>query len=182
MFQWFTNWRKRRQKRHDEERRSEKLAAAAEFLREAGYSVYGPDDTALFRYWDGEAVREADPFLTLRKLLAWQKEIGDETIAEAMAAREPAATIVVDGLCDMFAVKPWSPENPKGLTGWELLRIYRQFEALLDQLKKNGSPGPTSAEPTDSDASIPPEVPAEAPKPSSGSISTSDAPIPAEVG
>lgn len=182
MFTWISNWRTRRPNRRDQAERATRVAAATSYLESTGYHVYGPDDSALFRYWDGATVREADPFATLRKLLAWQTRIGDQTLADAMAAREPAASTVLGDLYGMFGVNPWSADNPTGLTGWEILRVYREFEDLLAALKKNGSPGPISSEPTGSPSSTSPESPAGPANAPSDCGSTPAASTPAEAG
>lgn len=165
IFTWLREWREKRQTCLQERQRSERT-----------------DQHVLFRYWDGEKTRHVDPFDIVRKLLAWQEEAGQELLAEAKAAKEPAASEVLGQLSTIFGVHPWDEATATGLTGWEILQLARQFEELIETVKKNGSPGPISPQPTDSTPSTGPEPQDEVEKGSLDSGSTPAESIPAADG
>lgn len=91
-----------------------------------------------------------DPFRVFRQLANDPEVNVDECHKAAMSAEEPETTKLVDFLCRVFDVKPFDPVTQTGMTDWEIIDLLGQFQAYLEDLKKNIDPGSTSSEPTDS--------------------------------
>lgn len=135
----------------------------------------------LFRFWDGQQWRYVDPYATYRKLV-YHPTINLEAIGPlAEAGREPEATQLIQVISEGFGIPRWDPDTRRGMTDQELLTVLYQFWDAIEALKKNGSPGPTSWPPTDSESPPAQGSPSSTTKPSSdcGSIGpapTSDGP------
>lgn len=111
----------------------------------------------IFRYFDGEKERGADPLRAHRAFL----EHPTFDIAKhpyGVDAGDPTATrISVDAICDVFHVKRWDDETQTGLPEYEILDLFIQFYCYLDDLKKNTGLIPTSPPDTGLPPSPPPQ-------------------------
>jgi hypothetical protein len=67
----------------------------------------------------------------------------DELIAEDPNIQSEASKIAVQATRDILDIKPWSEDNPDGLTELDTLAVLASFVAFTEQLKKNGSGQPT---------------------------------------
>lgn len=119
-------------------------------------------DRKIFRYFDGQRQRAADPLEILRKLRqhpcdidkaeTLRRETTDETLHDE-AWRE-----LVSAARDVFDINPLDPDG-HGLTEQESYDVLDQFGEFLDSLKKSTDPKPTlppSSEPPDSPESTDP--------------------------
>ena len=95
---------------------------------------------AIFPYHDGTRPRRADPAAIWRGLLSHPTMDLERHVPLAEQGQEPERQIVLDAICQIFAVEQWSEETAAGLTAWELLDLLRQFDEYLAALKKNTSP------------------------------------------
>lgn len=107
----------------------------------------------LFSFWDGSRTRYADPFKVWREI-ANHQDLNLESMADEIdRGAEPETSIAVTVICQAFAVERWSDETHRGLTDSELLNLLADFQAHLEALKKNGSPGPILSPATGSESS-----------------------------
>lgn len=102
----------------------------------------------LFRYHDGQRIRWGDPFALWRGLVN-HPEMNLETMAPLVdEGQEPETSIVLNATAEVFGVQRWDSQAGAGLTDWEILGLLTALQEYLAALKKNTSPGRTSAEPT----------------------------------
>lgn len=104
----------------------------------------------IFRFWDGERDRGADPLSIYRAMLAHPEFVASKHYDLAIKGDLPAIDITVRAVRELFGVRAWT-DSHAGLTEGECLTLLRNFFAYLNALKKNGSPPPTlpgSTEPT----------------------------------
>ena len=101
----------------------------------------------IFRYWDGERWRGADPVLVVRKLsshplFSLEKHPVDLQ-SNQLATQNEAIAVTVGAMRDVFGVKPWDDVTDKGLTERETLALFHNLLSYLEGVKKNGSGPPT---------------------------------------
>jgi hypothetical protein len=97
----------------------------------------------IFKYHDGERERAADPVAIMRAManhptLDLQQNV-QEMQAEDLKVQTSATVVAVNATREIFGVKPWSEENPDGLTEMETLDLLAEFVNYSAELKKNGS-------------------------------------------
>lgn len=115
---------------------------------------------AIFRFWDGEQERGIDPAVAYRAL--WSHQTYDPAthpmLAEAGDVK--AWQIMLDGIRDVFGIKPWVEDasGQHGLTDEETRLLIIGFNEYLEGLKKSGNPMPTSPPPT-----VPPPLATDSP-------------------
>lgn len=132
---------------------------------------------AIFRFWDGQRDRAADPLVVFRALLEhpefdWEKtplllEIDDPKISG------DALRVTADAVRKAFGVRDLLDG---GLTEGECTQLLIQFTAYIGALKKS-----TSSPPTSPDATEPKPSERSTTKPSSDSGSTCGASKPVEA-
>ena len=133
---------------------------------------------AVFSYHDGQRKRYADPYVIYRRLTS-DPEIDLVSVAAGYDAGDAEDTDAVVALTrKVFDLPPLDETNGEGLTSGEVLSLYFEYNAYLEQQKKSTDTGPISPAPTDSGSSITPEPQVEVKQPSSGSSSTSPASTP----
>jgi hypothetical protein len=102
----------------------------------------------LFRFWDGEQERSADPYRLWRDLNNHPK-INLEEIAPAIdEGREPETTTLIEAMAEVFGLKRFDSTTKAGLTDWEVLNLLVELDEYLLALKKNINIGPISPAPT----------------------------------
>jgi hypothetical protein len=100
----------------------------------------------LLTYWDGQTTRRGDPFRLQRDLNNHATMNMAEMSPDVDAGKEPATTIMVEAIAEVFGVKRW--DGTAGLTDWEILNLLAKLDDYLLALKKNTSLGLTSSPPT----------------------------------
>src|SRR5579871_138908 len=93
-------------------------------------------DRQLFRFWDGERQRSADPFAAL---LAFDDHPEFDIAQHAPAldrGDKDAMRLAIDATRQVFQVKEWREDQP-GLTQAETLALFWQFMAYNQAVKKN---------------------------------------------
>lgn len=109
----------------------------------------------IFRYHDGTRERGIDPIRALRELAA-DPQFNPSTHPELAQNSDPkiampALTILLAAVRRVFGLTEWSMDDAgveSGLTDEETVAMFGVFGEFTDHVKKNGSPGPTSPEPT----------------------------------
>jgi hypothetical protein len=106
----------------------------------------------LFRFWDGEKSRAADPLSLLRNLDLHQTFNLENSIP--LIAKGDSKTIgeAILAIREVFGVKAWSESQP-GLTEGETVDLLFSFLEFNQVLKKNIVPTPTLPSPSESNHS-----------------------------
>jgi hypothetical protein len=110
------------------------------------FKIFGrakPAERQIFRYWDGEKERHADPIEMFRRMAVHdtfdlEGHLKDLTASVPQVQLE-AEQITVDAVREIFGVKAWSEDCPTGLTRGETMNLLGQFIMYTDALKKNGN-------------------------------------------
>lgn len=104
-------------------------------------SIFKPrPKRAIFRFWDGESWRLADPlqsFLFLKDHHTFKIE-SDPQLAEK--GHSEATKRLINATREVFQVKQLAQG---GLTDGEVLELMGQFVAYMEDVKKKSSPSPT---------------------------------------
>ena len=95
----------------------------------------------IFRYHDGTRNVGADPIEVSIAMHAHPKFLYRH-LHEAVDGNLESQTIVSDMACEIFNVKPLSPDGKTGLTRAELLALVMAFDLYRIALKKNIEPLP----------------------------------------
>lgn len=112
----------------------------------------------LFRYHNGRRRVAADPVVLYRRVLQEADQLS-VLAAGFDEQREPEATEFVEKLAEIFALHRWDPQRGEGLTDFEVLDVFRRFNALLQEVRdrffsgsmpprlSDGASSPTPASP-----------------------------------
>lgn len=103
----------------------------------------------LFRYWDGSSWREDDPLAIQLRIETHPTCRWDVHPVAAEKGDMEAYSITMQAICDVFAVKMFSPANRIGLTHSELMELLAKYADYIEALKKNTGPLPTWRAPSD---------------------------------
>ena len=105
----------------------------------------GLDPRGLFCFWDGKRWRRSDPMVLARRLWSIDNFDQDEsrrrTTDDAGAVKLQGFGELADAVRIAFVI---NDVDNGGLTDLECEQLLTRFESYLGDLKKNGSPGPTS--------------------------------------
>ena len=122
----------------------------------------GYDDARqIYRYWDGQRMRRADPLRIIRLLtihptfdmgshpllatMAVRPEATDEEVHSAMRNSVEATEVCVDAIRQVFDVQTL---DSRGLTDGECMALLNDFTLYIEGLKKSTSPIATTPQPT----------------------------------
>ena len=127
----------------------------------------------IFRYFDGQRWRAADPLRAYRQLLTHPTFSIEKHPEMCDAGDEEALRITLAAMTEIFGLHAWDDATLTGLPEFEILDLFVAFNAYLDGLKKSTSPNPTLPEHLESEPSDQPSQEASTSEPSdSGSISS----------
>ena len=100
----------------------------------------------LFPYWDGKSMQYADPFKLWRDAKN-NPNLNCEIVAPLIdEGKEPESSQFIEATAKLFGLERW--DGKKGLTDWEILNTFGNFQEYIEAVKKKYSPGPTSPLPT----------------------------------
>ncbi len=112
----------------------------------------------LFRYHNGRRRIAADPVVLYRRVLQEADELS--VLASAFdAQKEPEATEFVEKLAGIFGLSRWDPHRGEGLTDFEVLDVFRRFNAMLQEVRERFFSGSTPPPVSDGASSSIPESP-----------------------
>jgi hypothetical protein len=88
----------------------------------------------IYRYWDGQKQRAADP-IELSLALANDPQYLRRNLHEALSGNRESIEIVIGAAKRVFGVQEF--KDGKGLTRAEMVRLVTDFEMYCQALKKN---------------------------------------------
>ena len=103
----------------------------------------------LFRYFDGDRMRRADPLVLLAAIDQDPEYVPDKTPYFIAAGQQDAIDVSIRMVNRVFGAQPYDDETGIGLTTNEAMSLFSQFMTWLDGLKKNTSATPTPPPSTD---------------------------------
>lgn len=117
------------------------------------WTFWKPKRRNIFEFHDGHRKRLVDPYLTLRNMLNHPKYVEDHVklIGKPGPMGEECLEDTLEAIRDTFEIKPLHQVDgkPAGMTEEETLDVYTAFCKYITALKKNTSPTPTGAQPSD---------------------------------
>jgi hypothetical protein len=125
-----------------------------------------------FRFFDGQRWRRGDPFRIWRALENHDRLDMESMHQDVDAGVEPACTIAMEAICEVFEVERYNSETGRGMLDWELSNMLAMFIYYISDLKKKQSPGSMPSSPTGSECSTSPEPPEKTGNSSADSYST----------
>lgn len=146
--------------------------------------VYRPKERMIYAYFDGEKEVKADPLALFKKVAAVGPELSVSLKVSRSLSKDAAkASDEADAsIRQLFGVKPF---GEGGLTEVECLQLLDHFMAYCDDLKKKGSPSPTSSTPTGASPSTSdgaPTTQTSSPSGSTNGAPSTGAPTPSPTG
>lgn len=106
---------------------------------------YRNRNRAIFRYWDGQRWRAADPIEIYRGIKQHPEFNIDRHPQLHDAGDDDATRICLQATRDVFGVKPFAEG---GLTETETIEVLGTYFDWIQRVKKNGSGPPILPEPT----------------------------------
>ena len=113
--------------------------------------LFKPKERMIFKFWDGEKIREIDPMVLYGRLgdVSTELDVAIKLSRSASKDSRQGHREVVQLLSKIFGVKSF---EEGGLTESELLDVFISFMEWVDRLKKNSPQSLTSVESTPSES------------------------------